>query len=226
LLVAVLSDIHANLAALDAALAELERRGADAIVVAGDLVGDGPDPAGVVALLRRKGFRTVRGNVDDKVTELAALPRDAQAALLEKRKKADLVRSARALGRADLEWIRKLPESLRLDFEGRRMLLVHGSPLGSTDYVFPSITPQALAAKLGAERPDVLACGHSHIPFARRIGGVTVVNAGSVGRPVDGDPRGAYALVEITRGRPPRARIVRFPFPAPELPVPASVRHQ
>jgi len=184
--VAVLSDIHANVAALAAALADLDRRGADAVVVAGDLVGDGADPAGVVALLRSKRFPAVRGNVDDKVIEAASLPRGEQAALLEKRKKADLVRTARALDRGDLEWLRELPEALHLEFGGCRVELVHGSPLGVTDYVFPSITARALAAKLGADRPDVLACGHSHIPFARRIGGVT-----------DGTPR---------------ARIVRFPF--------------
>jgi predicted phosphodiesterase len=95
---------------------------------------------------------------------------------------------------------------------GKRLLLVHGSPLGDTDYVYPSLTARALAAKLGAARPDVLACGHSHIPFTRRIAGVRVVNAGSVGRPVDGDPRGSYALVELDRGALARARIVRFPY--------------
>lgn len=214
MLVAVISDIHANLEALEAALVDVERRAADAVLVAGDLVGDGPDPAGVVALLRRRRFPAIRGNVDDKVTATASLSGAEQAALLEKRKKADLVRTVRALRRSDLDWLRRLPESLRLELEGRRVLVVHGSPLSSTDYVFPSITPQALAAKLDSERPDVLACGHSHIPFARRIGGVTVVNAGSVGRPVDGDPRGSYALIEITKSRAPRARIVRFPFAA------------
>ncbi len=226
MLVAILSDVHGNLEALAAALADAARRGAGAFVVAGDLVGDGPDPAGVVALVRRKGFPTVRGNVDDKVTEAAALPRNDQAALLAKRKKADLVRTARALGRGDLEWLRKLPESLSLEYERRRILVVHGSPLGNTDYVFPSITPQALAAKLGADRPDVLACGHSHIPFARRIGGVTVVNAGSVGRPVDGDPRGSYAVIELRKRHPVRARVVRFPFPAPDPAAGAGARYQ
>ena len=210
--IAVVSDIHANLEALEAALADLERRGAVTVLVAGDLVGDGPDPDGVVGLVRARRFPAIRGNVDVKVLATAALPEAEQAALLERKKKADLVRTARQLGRAGLKWLEKLPGTLTLRFEGRVLQMVHGSPLGDTDYVFPSITPAALAAKLGAARPDVLACGHSHIPFTRRLLGVTVVNAGSVGRPVDGDPRGSYALVDIERGRSPRARIVRFPL--------------
>jgi putative phosphoesterase len=210
MLVAVLSDIHANVEALEAALDDARRRGAVAVLVAGDLVGDGPDPAEVVDLLRQSSFPVIRGNVDDKVVETARLSEAEQAALSEKRRKADLVRTVRALGPTDLEWIRELPATLTLRFAGKRLLLVHGSPLGITDYIFPSLTPEALTAKLGADRPDVLACGHSHIPFARRIRGVLVVNAGSVGRPIDGDPRGSYGLVEMIKSRPPRGRIVRF----------------
>ncbi len=210
--IGVISDIHGNLEALEAALADLERRGADTILVAGDLIGDGPDPERVVALLRARKFPAIRGNVDVKVLATAALPEAEQAALLDRKKKADLVQTARQLGRADLKWLERLPGRLTLRFEGMVLLMVHGSPLSDTDYIFPSITPAALAAKLGADRPDVLACGHSHIPFTKRLLGVTVVNGGSVGRPVDGDPRGSYALVEIERGRTPRARIVRFRY--------------
>jgi predicted phosphodiesterase len=166
----------------------------------------------VVALLRRRAIPTIRGNVERKVMEVAAL-HPSEVAVLAKKKHADLVWTAKRLGREGLDWLRSLPSSLELRLTGSRLLLVHGSPLGDTDYVYPSLTARALAAKLGAERPDVLACGHSHIPFVRRIAGVTVVNAGSVGRPVDGDPRGSYALVDLVRGRIARARIVRFPYP-------------
>jgi len=213
----VLSDLHADLGALEAAIADATRKGADRIVIAGDVVGDGPQPAEVVALLRSSAFPTVMGNVDEKVLQTARFSSPQQDALLEKRKKADLVRTARALSRRDLAWLAALPSSLTLRLGGAKLLLVHGSPAGNTDYVFPSITPAALAAKLGDARPDVLACGHSHIPFARRIKGVTVVNAGSIGRPIDGDERGSYALVEVVAGAPPRGRIVRFRSAAPDL---------
>ncbi len=211
--IAIVSDIHANLAALEAALADIGRRKADRVIVAGDLVGDGRQPAEVVALLRRLGFPALRGNVDRKVAEAAALSAKARNELATMRKTAELLWTAGQLDRAGLDWLAGLPATLTVRVGGSRLLVVHGSPLADTDSIYPSLTPRALAAKLGAARPDVLACGHSHVPFARRIAGVTVVNAGSVGRPVDGDPRGSYALVEVEAGRTPRGRIVRFPFP-------------
>jgi putative phosphoesterase len=214
--IAVVSDIHANLPAFEAALEDIRHRHADKVIVAGDVVGDGRQPAEVVALLRRHAFPAIRGNVDRKVVEAAALSGKALAERAGKKRHAELAWTAHQLGRAGLDWLAGLPESLTLRVGGSRLLVVHGSPLSDTDYVYPSLTPRALAAKLGADRPDVLACGHSHIPFARRISGVTVVNAGSVGRPVDGDPRGSYALVDLAAGRTPRARIVRFAFPATE----------
>jgi putative phosphoesterase len=215
--VAILSDVHANISALEAALADLERRAAKVVLVAGDVIGDGTHPSEVVALLRRRAIPTIRGNVERKVMEVAAL-HPSEVALLAKKKDADLVWTAKCLGREDLDWLRSLPFSLELRLAGSRLLVVHGSPLGDTDYVYPSLTVGALAAKLGAERPDVLACGHSHIPFTRRIAGVMVINAGSVGRPVDGDPRGSYALVDLELGRIARARIVRFPYPIQQPP--------
>jgi putative phosphoesterase len=212
--IAVVSDIHANLPALEAALADARRRHAEEVIVAGDVVGDGRQPAEVVALLRGRAFPAIRGNVDRKVVEAAALSGKALAERAGKKKHAELAWTARQLGRSGLDWLANLPASLTAHVAGSRLLVVHGSPISDTDYIYPSLTAPALAEKLGADRPDALACGHSHVPFVRRISGVTVVNAGSVGRPVDGDPRGSYALLEFTAGRPPRARIVRFAFVA------------
>ena len=80
------------------------------------------------------------------------------------------------------------------------------------DAIYPSITRWGLEAKVGGVRPDVLVCGHTHIPFVKRIGGVLRVNCGSAGHPVDGDPRPAYALVCAEAGAVPRGRIVRFEY--------------
>lgn len=80
------------------------------------------------------------------------------------------------------------------------------------DAIYPSITKRGLEAKLGDARPDVLVCGHTHIPFVKRIGGTLIVNCGSAGHPVDGDPRPAYALVRTEQTAAPRGRIVRFEY--------------
>lgn len=210
--VAFLSDVHASFPALCAALEHASAAGADRILCAGDLVGGGPHPTEVIRLLMEQRISAVAGNVDRKVCALAADPKKLKRAR-DHKKRAALAWTATALGRAELEWLAALPKVLRLCLSGTEILIVHGSPLSDTDYIFPSITEPALLGKLGVERPAVLVCGHSHIPFSRSVAGVLVVNSGSVGRPIDGDPRGAYALVDLPEGAPPRARIVRFPYP-------------
>lgn len=210
--VAFISDIHANFPALCKAIESARRNGARKIFCAGDIVGFGPHPTEVIRLLIEEKVASVSGNVDRKVL---GAPRSAKK--LRKRlgggaSKASEAWAALNLGLAEKAWLSALPASLRLPIGTADVWIVHGSPLSDQDYVYPSITERGLAAKLGGEKPSLLVCGHSHIPFSRTIGGVRVVNCGSVGRPVDGDPRGSYALCDIGRGRI-RCRIVRFAYP-------------
>jgi predicted phosphodiesterase len=213
--VAFLADVHANFPALCAALAAAERLGAATVVLAGDLVGSGPHPVEVVRLLMQRGVRAVRGNVERKVLAIAAGGRKPKR-LLDKPKVGHLAWTALQLGPAEREWIAALPERLDLSLGGVTVRVVHGSARSDLEYVFPSVTARALPLLAGAPRPQVLACGHSHIPFTRALAGVRVVNCGSVGRPVDGDARGALALVDLAAPAPPRARIVRFAYPVEE----------
>ncbi|MFH1148623.1 MAG: metallophosphoesterase family protein, partial [Pseudomonadota bacterium] len=78
--------------------------------------------------------------------------------------------------------------------------------------IYSSITEQGLGRKLGDAHPGVLVCGHTHIPFVRRVGGILVLNCGSVGYPIDGDPRPSYALVDTGKDVVSRGRIVRFDY--------------
>ncbi len=214
---AFLSDVHANLPALHAALADAARRGARVAGIAGDLIGDGPHPAQVIGVVRERRLAAITGNVERKVIALAKERRQVLVELQERKRRGNLAWTALQLDRTEIAWLASLPATLELDLGGARTLVVHGSPLGDTDYVFASITSQALASKLSDPSVQVLVCGHSHVPFARRVGGVLVINCGSVGRPADGDPRGSYALVERRQGRAPTARIVRFAYPVAEV---------
>lgn len=207
-----LSDVHANFPALWRALEAARRRGAERVVCAGDLVGFGPHPVEVLRLLKERGVLCIRGNVERKVLGLLAESPRKLRKLLPKRNLGPLVWTALQLGEEERRFLEGLPERLELDLQGHRVLVVHGSPRKDTDYLFPSLTAAALEARLGGARPDVLVCGHSHLPFTRRVGGVLVVNCGSAGKPVDGDPRGAFAVAEFQRGRA-RAQIVRFAYP-------------
>jgi predicted phosphodiesterase len=213
--VAFLADVHANFPALCAALAAAERLGAAATVVAGDLIGSGPHPVEVVRLLMQRGVRAVRGNVERKVLALSQGGRKLER-LLDRPKAGHLAWTAMQLGPAEREWLAALPAQLDLSLGGIAVRVVHGSARSDLEYVFPSVTARVLPALSGDPRPRVLVCGHSHIPFTRLLAGVRVVNCGSVGRPVDGDARGALALVDLAAPAPPRGRIVRFAYPVEE----------
>lgn len=207
-----LSDIHANFPALWRALEAARRRGAERVVCAGDLVGFGPHPVEVLRLLEERKVQCIRGNVERKLLPLLGeSPQRLRKLLLEKAM-GPLAWTALQLGERERRFLEGLPERLEMEVEGVRVLVVHGSPRKDTDYLYPSLTAAALRARLGSLRPGLLVSGHSHIPFARRVDGVLVVNCGSAGKPVDGDPRGAFAVADLLEGRA-RAKIVRFAFP-------------
>jgi predicted phosphodiesterase len=122
-------------------------------------------------------------------------------------------------GEEEMEWLDELPEEQRLEVGGKKVLVVHGSPLGDSDRIFSSLTPEALARKLapaGEWRPDLLVCGHTHAPFVATVDGVLVANCGSAGHPADGDPRGSLVIAELGES-PARAEVIRFDYPVDAL---------
>ena len=214
--VAFISDIHGNFPALCRALESARRNRADRVICAGDIVGHGPHPTEVVRLLVEQKVEAILGNVDRKVVSLLQAPKKLKKRL-GKKAHAPAAWAALALGAAERTWLEGLPKQMRFSAGGADVWVVHGSPLSDTDYIYSSITTRALAAKLGEDRPRVLVCGHTHIPFTKRIGGVRVINCGSVGRPYDGDPRGAFALCDFPGKGEVHCRIVRFAYPVESL---------
>jgi putative phosphoesterase len=212
--VAVITDIHANLPAFEAALKAAVEAGVDALYCGGDLVGYGPHPDGVVAEVAARAIPTVFGNYD------YAIARDLEDCGCQYRDPHD-----KELGQASVGWtlantgaeakafMRALPFDLRFELGGRRIRLVHGSPRKVNEYLFedkPARTFERIAARADC---DVLVFGHTHKPWVREYGGVTFVNCGSVGKPKDGDPRGAFAVIEVDNGRV-EVSIRRFDYDA------------
>ena len=212
MLVAVLSDIHANLEALRAALAAAERRGADRLVCLGDVVGYGPDPGPCLDLVRAEFEVCVLGNHDEAVAgagDEGALPRDGRAA----------VRLHRQLLTDDqVAWLRALP--LRAEAHGATY--VHAAPLRPERW--PRLESFAdVQAQFGAFETAVCFVGHSHRPavvsdavgvLRVRPGHRYLVDVGSVGQPRDRDPRLSFALydpeafsVEVVREHYDHARV-------------------
>jgi putative phosphoesterase len=199
--VAVITDIHANLPALEAVLEAIEEIGVDGIYCGGDLVGYGPHPNEVCRLIEQRGIPTIYGNYD------YAIARDLDDCGCAYRDQHD-----RELGDLSVAWtlehtdrvskdyMRALPFDERFDLAGRRVRLVHGSPRKVNEYLFadkPARTFERIAA--GADC-DVLVFGHTHHPWVAEYGGVLFVNCGSVGKPKDGDPRASFAVLGVEAG--------------------------
>jgi predicted phosphodiesterase len=207
---ALLSDIHGNLPALEAVLDDLaRRRDVDAVYHLGDVVGYAPWPNEVVALLAREGIAGVAGNYDSTVAS------DYKHCGCRYE---DLVQEA--LSHESYAWTRAhvtaetkralaaLP--FRIDLlpsgghrAGPRLVLVHAAPTLNTLYWTADRSDEfclRMAGEAGLKPEDAIAFGHTHLPWYRQVGGIHFVNAGSVGRPKDGDPRAGYALVEIGDG--------------------------
>ncbi len=197
--VAVLSDIHGNLLALEAVLADLEAAGgADTIVIAGDLCLDGPQPRETLARLRELGYPIVQGNTDrDLAMEPEATAGNDDAALLEW--------TRQQLSAEDLQFLRQLPFTHHItDPTGNSVLqIVHANPKNLDDQLQPYAPEATITPLLEDVAPEVqtLAFGHLHIPFVRTVDQLQLANIASVGLPKDGDRRANYGLFEWKAGR-------------------------
>ncbi len=215
--IAVVSDVHGNLPALESAVIDARRNGAELILGAGDWVGYGPFPAEVVEYLRDNKISCISGNYDIKAIEAKRNPRRFSEKLRPfKWEVLDWTR--RQLKKPHVTWLKKLPAKLELEpVAGIVMMVCHGFPGDNEGRVFPDITAETLDRITGGHPPRILVAGHTHIPFVRRIGDNLVINAGSTGQPVDGDTRPAYCLLEIDPGKEPSGRIIRFEYPLATL---------
>jgi predicted phosphodiesterase len=202
--IALFSDVHANLAALDAVLDDIATAGLAEVYCLGDLVGYGPDPAGVVARIRSLGIPTIQGNYDEGVGNRRG---ECGCYYATEQAKADGAASYAftdgALDDTDHAWLAGLPSEIRFAHGGVRVLLTHGSPRKVNEYLLPDRTDAQLARLADAAEADVVCIGHIHIPYHRVMtaaDGRTVhyVSSGSVGKPKDGDPRAGW--VEIVLG--------------------------
>lgn len=200
--VAALYDIHGNLDALEAVLGEVTREGVELILVGGDMV-SGPLPRATLERLLALGERArfIRGNADREV--VAAFDGLPSGAELPDEVRVITEWTAGQLERSHRDVLAGLPETLALGIAGvGEVLFCHGSPRGDEE-ILTRATPEArLREALAGVRQDVVVCGHTHMPFDRRVDGVRVVNAGSVGMPY-GAP-GAYWLLLGPEGIAPR----------------------
>lgn len=211
--IAILSDIHANITALEAVLDDLKQQNVEAVYCLGDLVGYAPFPNEVIDRIQRDAIPTIMGNYDDGVgydrDECGCAYRDPE----EQR-----------LGDISLQWTKKtvtperkaflqsLKAEIRFEAGGKRFRLVHGSPRRMNEYLFEDRDPRSLERIAEGADCDVLVFGHTHKPWERDIAGVRFVNAGSAGKPKDGDPRACWVLLTAAPGAPVAVDYRRVPY--------------
>jgi putative phosphoesterase len=188
MLLGVISDIHSNLPALEAVVAQLDRLGAEKVICAGDMVGYNSFADGVLGLVKKRRMVSIRGNHDRAVTsgDTSDLSDTAAEAVGWTRKH---------LAPNHLAWLGRLLARKNLKVEGRKILVVHGSPLDEGEYVLPVKEDRWPFGNPGA---DLLIMGHTHVQWTDRFEryNLTVVNPGSVGQPRDTDPRAAFAVID------------------------------
>jgi putative phosphoesterase len=211
--IALISDIHANLPALEACLAHIQAQQVDAVYCLGDLVGYNVWPNEVIALIRQNHIPTIKGNYDEGVGEGSD---DCGCVYKTEddrdRGKQSIAYTNQIIGEAERTYLRTLPSHLTLDFrigqQNFRILLVHGSPRKINEYLFEDRDEASLVRIMQQAKADILCFGHTHKPFHRIMQDNTTdqirlrhaINTGSVGKPKDGSPQGHYILLRVDPG--------------------------
>jgi putative phosphoesterase len=194
--IAIVSDIHANLTALEAVIADLKHQGPDLIVHGGDLMAGGARPAEVIDRIRELQWPGVYGNTDEMLWEPERLDAALQGPQFDKMKEIllkEIIPAARiAIGDERLAWLQSLP----LEHRAGDFAVVHASPGDTWRSPAANASDEELERVYGALGCPRVIYGHIHQSFVRRLPGLTVVNAGSVSQSFDGDPRAAYAIID------------------------------
>ncbi|HLV11738.1 MAG TPA: metallophosphoesterase family protein [Trueperaceae bacterium] len=217
-MIAVIADVHGNLAALEAVIADMLRFDVEEVLCLGDVANFGPEPSATIARLRSLDPLTVMGNTDaylltPRTRADVAQPDEHTATIL-----AVEAWCAERLSDEDREWLRTFPPYRELELGGCRVLAYHGSPRSYDDHVTPE-TPQARLDEYFAGHDAELYLGaHVHHQFARRHRSAVVANPGSVGMAYDRPPGGGervavaeYALLQVVDGEP-NLHLRRVPY--------------
>jgi len=193
---ALIADVHSNLEAFNAVLANIKRQRIKNILCIGDIVGYGADPNKCCDIIKEKKIICVQGNHDLNSVDLKKLEWYNQYAA------AALRWTNKQLTDENKDFLKKLPKMNSVKTEGRTILLVHGSlsdPLYG--YVYPK-TPEDMLNDLALRsKSDVLAMGHTHLPMVRRLRNGIIINPGAIGQPRDNIPDARYAVLDtVTMG--------------------------
>jgi len=219
---ALVSDIHGNVAALEAALVEIKKAAPDRILVLGDLVQNGPRPSetlDAVMALEAAGAYVIAGNTDIAVADgdyAAAFPWLDEVPAAHR---AAAEWTCAQLSDEQLEYLRRLPAERRVPFGDELVLATHASPGSQTQGLPADLDAAVTVQRVTRTDARVIACGHTHVADVRELGRKLLVNPGSCGYAFDGTPDACWALLTIEPDQEPSAELFRAtydPQPAAE----------
>ena len=190
---AVLADIHANYTALEAVLLDAEKHNVDAYIIAGDHIGDGPQPKEVLNKIRQLKAWIIAGNREQYVIKYEAgelqdwETHDQMSAM---------VWTYKCLDKEDIKYIRQLPEQNVVNIPGTHPIrVVHGSPFDVYEHLYKERYPERLEKALAAISEPVMICGHTHGAWSKRINGKLAINPGSLGIHFNDSVSAEYAIL-------------------------------
>lgn len=208
--IALFSDIHANLPALEAFFADVDKRDIDSIYCLGDLVGYNIWPNEVTEEIRKRNIPAIAGNYDFGIGRNSDECGCAYKTDEEKANGAVSISLTNDLiSNKNRAYLRHLPAHIRVEFqlndEKLNLLLVHGSPRKNNEYLFVDRAEKSLLRIMEDAEADIMCFGHTHKPYHRILNSGNeekaryrhAINLGSVGKPKDRDPRGCYVILEI-----------------------------
>jgi putative phosphoesterase len=193
----LLGDIHGNALALSAVLSAVSRCEIDELCLTGDFVGYYYEPDKVFEMLSKWNIHAVRGNHEDML--LDCIKNSMAVEQYKRRYGSGLCCAIRLLTPQEFDFIRSLPQLLRLEFGGKSVLLAHGAPWDTDCYLYQDAEPD-LWDKVAESADDFVILGHTHHRIAKRMGNTLVINPGSVGQPRDRQPGTAWAVLDTDTG--------------------------
>lgn len=211
--VTIFGDLHGNLPALEAVFADMQARGLDHLYCLGDLVGYGTFPNEVVEHIRTRGIPTIMGNYDQGVGSNSDDCGCAYKTEVDRKRGEQSIAWTNAHTTAEnKDFLRALPAHLPLQLGDLSVLLVHGSPRKVNEYLFEDRPDDYFERIMDAAGTDVLVCGHTHLPYHKVLAsGRQIINAGSVGKPKDHDPRACYITLRADK-RGLMVDFIRVPY--------------
>jgi putative phosphoesterase len=197
--IAVIGDIHGNKYALKSVLEHIEKKDVDFIVSTGDLVGYMPYPNEVIDLIRKHKIIVVQGNHDKVIAESKKISLEEinNMSAQEIQKNASAAFTNWCISDEHREFLKGLCSKLVLEHADKKVIIAHGSPMRIDEYLYENEDHLEQISEKISE--DIIICGHTHIPYFKRINEKYFINAGSVGKPKHGDSRGTYVIAMIEK---------------------------